>query len=104
MVFSLSFVLIAVVASFSAFLFDLGSLLIQTKTPAAFLWLFAGWLFFNAVLGIEVYRFLMQGAETGWVSILAFASMVYTFLCAHVLCMFFRDWLRHLHSKMEIHR
>ena len=100
MVFSLSFVLIAVVASFSAFLFDLGSLLIQTKTPAAFLWLFAGWLFFNAVLGVEVYRFLMQGTATGWVSILALASLLYTFVCAHFLGQFLRDWLRQLRSEV----
>ena len=100
MVFSLSFVLIAVVASFSALLFDLGSLLIQIKTPAAFLWLFAGWLFFNAVLGIEVYRFLMQGAETGWVSILALASLLYAFVCAHFLGQFFRGWLRYLRAEV----
>ena len=100
MVFSLSFVLIVIVASFSALLFDLGALLLQIKAPAAFLWLFAGWLFFNAVLGIEVYRFLMHGAETDWVSILALASILYTFVCAHFLGQFFRDWMRQLRSEV----
>ena len=77
MVFSPSFVLIVVVASFLALLFDLGSLLLQIKAPAAFLWLFAG-----------------------WVSILALASILYTFVCAHFLGQFFRDWMRQLRSEV----